>query len=149
MNTSIDQFTLEQRVQRFVKLNAMMREATLQSEHEFLKLAGNISPAQLQIILAIGDNLSCTMSRLSKILHFSQANTTQMVDRLIQKKLLKRIRSKEDKRVVFIELLAKGKKIYELNQQHVARTAREWFSKMSEEEQEGMLRFWEKYLFKT
>lgn len=149
MKTSIDLFDFEQRVQRFVKLNTMMREASLQSEHEFLKLAGNISAAQLQIVLAVGDNQPCTMSMLSKILHFSQANTTQMVDRLIQKRLLKRIKSKEDKRIVFIELLTKGKKIYDLNQEHVARTAREWFSKMSSEEQEGMLVFWEKYLLKS
>lgn len=147
MKTSTDNTILEQRVQRFVKLNAKMREATLRSEQQFLKLAGNISAAQLQILLVVGEHAECTMSQIANLLYFSQANTTQMINRLIEKKLLKRCRSKEDKRVVYISLLAKGQKIYDLNQQHVARTARDWFSQMSNDEQEGMLNFWEKYLF--
>ncbi len=145
MNTS-GKSNLEQRVQRFVMLNAKMRKATLRSEQQFLKLAGNISAAQLQILLVVGDNSECTMTQIANILFFSQANTTQMIDRLIEKRLLKRNRSKKDKRVVNISLLTKGQKIYDLNKEHVARTARTWLSLMNDEDQESMLQVWEKYL---
>ena len=136
----------EQRVQRFVQLNTRMWEATLKSEQEFLKQACNISAAQLQVILAVGQSPSCTMGHLAKILHFSQANVTQMANSLIAKKFLKRQRSKEDRRVVYLNLLEKGQRICKLHREHVERTAREWFAKMPDEDQEMMLQFWEKYL---
>lgn len=142
----VDKDRLEQRVLRFVKCNAKMREATLQSEQEFLRLAGNISAAQLQIVLAVGEHSPCKMNHLAKILYFSQANVTQMVNRLIAKKFLKRVRSKEDRRVVYVTLLAKGQKVFKLNQEHVERVAREWFSTMTDEEQEMLIDFWEKHL---
>ena len=142
MNNS--QKSLKHRVERFIRLNSQTREATLRSEQEFLKLAGNISAAQLHIILSVGLIPECTMSQLAIKLHFTQANITQMINRLIEKKFLKRTQSKADKRVFYISLLVKGKKIFDLHAEHVERTAREWFSKMTEEEQEGMLQLWEK-----
>ncbi len=136
----------QDRIKRFLICNSKMREATLGSEKAFLKLAGNISTAQLQIILAIGDNTPCTMSGLAKVLHFSKANITQMVDRLIYKKYVKKVQSKLDKRVVEVQLLTKGQQVVRLNQEHVEQVAKQWFSKMTDEEQEMMLSFWEKYL---
>lgn len=141
---SNSQKSLKYRVERFIRLNSQTREATLRSEQEFLKLAGNISAAQLHIILSVGLIPECTMSQLAIKLHFTQANITQMINRLIEKKFLKRTQSKADKRVFYISLLVKGKKIFDLHAEHVERTAREWFSKMTEEEQEGMLQLWEK-----
>lgn len=138
--------SLDERIQRFTECNQRMREATLGSEREFLKSAGNISAAQLQLILTIGDNAPCTMSQLAKILDFSKANVTQMVDRLILNKFVEKIRRQDDQRVVEVTLLAKGQKIVVLNKEHVERVAKNWFSKMTEEEQEMMLRMWEKYL---
>lgn len=146
MTKLIDKSIFEKRIQRFVICNAKMREATLKSEQAFLELAGDISPAQLQILLAIGEHSPCTMNQLAKILHFTQANMTQMATRLIHKKFIKRTRSKEDQRVVYVQLLTKGEAICKLHRQHVERTAREWFNKMTDEEQELMLTMWEKYL---
>ena len=146
MTKSIDKSVLEQRVQRFVICNSKMREATLKSEQAFLKLAGDISAAQLQILLAIGENSPCTMNQLAKILHVTQANMTQMATRLIHKKFIKRTRSKEDQRIVYVNLLSKGEAICKLHRKHVERTAREWFNKMTDEEQESMLAMWEKFL---
>lgn len=136
--------SLKERVERFISINTRTREATLKSEQEFLRLAGNISAAQLHIILSVGQLPDCTMSQLAIKLHFTQANITQMVNRLIEKKFLKRTQSKTDKRVFYITLLTKGKKVFDLHAEHVERTARKWFSKMTEEEQEGMLQLWEK-----
>lgn len=136
----------DSRIQRFVKCNGRIREATLESEREFLKLAGNISAAQLQIVLAVGNHTPCSMSQLANILHFSKANITQMVDRLIQKKFLKKTRRRDDQRVVEVALLARGQKVVDLNREHVERVAKSWFSKMSDEQQEMMLTMLEGFL---
>ena len=84
--------------------------------------------------------LSTSLSILLMILTSASVSTNI----LIEKKFLKRTQSKADKRVFYISLLVKGKKIFDLHAEHVERTAREWFSKMTEEEQEGMLQLWEK-----
>ncbi len=136
---------LDERVNRFLQCNAKMREVTLESEREFLKLAGNISTAQLQIVLAIGDSEPCTMSQLAETMHFSKANITQMVDRLVRNKYVKKAKRKTDKRIVEVSLLSKGKKVVELNNEHVVRVARNWFKKMTDEEQEMLLSMWERY----
>ena len=138
--------TLEQRIQRFVVCNEKMRIATLKSEREFLKAAGSISTAQLQLILTIGQYEPCTMSSLAEILCFSRANITQMVDRLIRLQMVKKVRSKEDQRVVTVSLLAKGKKIVQLNREHVERVAADWLGDMDDVEQEAMLAMWERHL---
>lgn len=137
---------LDERIKRFVLCNSKMRERTLESEREFLKLAGNISPAQLHIILSIGENSPCTMSQLAKILHFSKPNITQMIERLIQKKMVKKVKHATDQRSVEVILLSIGKKISDLHKAHVERVAKSWFTNMSEPDQEAMLKTWEKYL---
>lgn len=134
-----------ERVERFVRFNARMREATLESEQEFLKEAGNISASQLQIILSIGEHEPCAMSELARILHFSKANVTQMVDRLIQGKWVKKVRRSDDQRVVEVSLLAKGKRVVELNREHVERVAKNWFSKLADDEIEAMLSVLDRY----
>lgn len=58
-----------------------MREKTLEAERDFLKLSGDISATQLQILLVFGDKGVCTMNQLANIVHFSKANITQMIDR--------------------------------------------------------------------
>ena len=144
--TDIKRSKLAQRIARFVQVNDIIREATLESEREFLKLAGNISTAQLQILLTIGSHNPCTMSKIASIMHFSQANVTQMVNRLIIKRYVKRTPSKQDKRVTYVTLLNKGEKVCQLHKEHVERTATQWFSKMTEEQQEHMLALWEKLI---
>lgn len=124
-----------------------MREATLDSEKQFLQLANNISTAQLHILLTIGDYEPCSMSKVATIMGFSKANMTQMVDRLIRKKFVKKIKNQNDQRITLIILLSKGKKIIDLNRAHIENMASNWFSNMTDEEQEGMLSVWERYLF--
>lgn len=136
---------MNDKIKRFVRFNSKMREATLESEKAFLKLAGNLSTSQLHIILSIGDHANITMSELAQLLHFSKANITQMVDRLIRNKFVKKIQSKQDKRKMHLALLEKGRKVVRLNQEHVERVAKIWFSKLSEAEQEQMLNVFDRY----
>lgn len=142
--SQINKNTLQHRVERFTRINTILREQTLESERQFLKLAGNISTAQLQLLLTIGQYHPCTMSKVAKIMHFSQANVTQMIDRLVNKRFVKRSACKQDKRVTYITLLTKGEKVCKLHKEHVQRTAKQWFSKMTESEQEFLLSLWEK-----
>lgn len=137
---------LNERIKRFVTCNSKIRERTLESEREFLKRAGDMSHAQLHVVLSLAENTPCTMSKLAKILHFSKPNITQMIERLIAKKIVKKIKHATDQRSVEVILLQKGKRISDLHNAHVVRVAKSWFQNMTEAEQEGMLLVWEKYV---
>lgn len=141
--------TLENRIERFIHYNARMREKTLASEQAFLKKAGNISSAQLHVLLSIGENPECTISALAKQLQFSKSNMTQMIDKLIKNSFVRKRKNKLDKRIVDIILLEKGKKICAAHQAHVVRVAKGWFEVMSEDEQMLFLETWKKYLEST
>jgi len=146
MNDTIKQNKLEENIQRFIHCNEKTRELTLESETDLIKQAGNISLPQLQIVLTVGAHEPCTMSDLAKILRLSQANITQLVTRLVDKKYLKRSPSREDRRVTYVVLLAKGKKVIELHDKHVQAFAMKWFDVMTDEEQEIMLSAWERVI---
>lgn len=49
-------------------------------------------------------------SEASRILYISKPNMTPLIDKLVQDDMVKRTRSEEDRRVVYIEITEKGKK---------------------------------------
>lgn len=138
--------TNERNIQRFIHCNNKSRELSMESEAEFIKQAGNISLPQLQVVLSVAAHAPCTMSHLAEVMKLSQANITQLVTRLVNNKYLKRIRSKEDRRVVYVDLLSKGKNIIKLHDAHVRNFAKLWFDVMTIEEQEIMLSAWERVI---
>jgi DNA-binding MarR family transcriptional regulator len=145
----MSQQKMNARIARFVQFNSRMREATLESEQAFLKAVGSISASQLQMLLSVGDHQPCTMSQLAAILHFSKANVSQMVDRLIRDKYVQKIRRQDDQRVVEVSLLAKGQAIVKLNREHVERVAKNWFARLSESEQDTMLDILDRYFMEV
>ena len=64
----------------------------------------------LEILLARGKAI---MSELANDLRISTAGTTGLADRMITTGYLKRYRSKEDRRLVYVELTVKGKRTIE------------------------------------
>ncbi len=134
---------LSTRVKRFMHLNAVLRQQLLRAEQKFLKSVGGISASQLQMILLLDKYQPCSMSFLSKNLNFSKANISQMVDRLVRDKYLKKIKRHPDQRVVEAVLLTKGENIVALNKQHAKQIAGKWFAKVTATEQLGIIRWFE------
>lgn len=135
--------SLNTRIKRFMHLNAVLRQQLLRSEQKFLKTAGGISASQLQMILLLDKYQPCSMSFLSKNLNFSKANISQMVDRLVRDKYLKKIKRHQDQRVVEAVLLTKGENIVALNKQHAKQIASKWFAKVTAAEQLGIIHWFE------
>ncbi|MEM9244011.1 MAG: MarR family transcriptional regulator [Pseudomonadota bacterium] len=131
-------------LERFISCNSKIRLATLASEQEFLNLAGKINAAQLQLILAIGTCENCSMKYLAQILGSSPANISQMIKRLQVKKFVSCTRDVTDRRASQVRLLSKGQKIYQAHRQHVLRVTKQWFAKMSHDEQLFFLEIWER-----
>ncbi|MGF7118989.1 MarR family winged helix-turn-helix transcriptional regulator [Methanobacterium oryzae] len=61
----------------------------------------------LGILMAWGPS---HISKIGKELHISKPNMTPLIDKLVNDKMVKRIRSEEDRRIVNIEITEEGKK---------------------------------------
>ena len=71
-----------------------------------------ISHAQWIVVMLLGDGAASTAAELCKILIYDPGAMTRLLDRLEKKGVLQRVRTKDDRRAVRLELTAEGKKLY-------------------------------------
>ena len=107
---------LERILQNFLTLLPVFNKKLFR-ETEFYKL-DQLYPSHVQILLLLAKNKQMTMSEISKEIHVINSNLTPLVDKLIKMGYLKRQPSKKDRRVVYISLMASGKKQIEKHRQY-------------------------------
>ncbi len=86
----------------------MLRCIHISVPREVLGLKLTIS--QSVTLSSLGYKRSCKMSELAQSISMNMSTLTPVVDSLIQKRLVLRRRSKDDRRVVLVQLTEKGKK---------------------------------------
>ena len=72
----------------------------------------DISHAQWIVVMLLGNGAASTAAELCKILIYDPGAMTRLLDRLERKGVLRRVRSKNDRRTVRLELTAGGKRLY-------------------------------------
>jgi MarR family transcriptional regulator, multiple antibiotic resistance protein MarR len=72
----------------------------------------DISHAQWIVVMLLGDGAAATAAELCKILIYDPGAMTRLLDRLEKKGVLRRARTKGDRRTVRLELTAAGKRLY-------------------------------------
>lgn len=80
-------------------------------------LGSDISITEIHIIEKIGDNQPCRMSEVARAIGVTLATLTVACDKLESKDLVTRARNNKDKRVVNINLTARGHAVYEYHKQ--------------------------------
>ena len=71
-----------------------------------------ISHAQWIVVMLLGDGAAATAAELCKILIYNPGAMTRLLDRLAKKGVLRRVRTRDDRRTVRLELTAEGRKLY-------------------------------------
>lgn len=122
---------LERILQNFLTLLPVFNKKLLR-ETEFYKL-DQLYPSHVQILLLLAKNKQMTMSEISKEIHVINSNLTPLVDKLIKMGYLKRQPSKKDRRVVYISLMASGKKQLEKHKQYALGFLSDQFAQMDDE----------------
>ena len=128
----------------FLLVNEQLRQATAHAETQFFSQFKDISILQAHIILSINFNKPCKMSEIAKNANLSLGGMTQLIDQLEKKKYVKRVRSTQDRRVVFIELASKGHKVVKANEQHVKHVGLNIMQKFNAKEQARFLEFFQR-----
>lgn len=120
-------------------LPLIMREFTRrQQKNIFAK--GLLTVPQVVILDFLAERGCSQMNELAKVLNFSMSAVTAIVDKMIALKLLKRERSSEDRRVVKVTVLNKGKEAIRQVREARRNCATDLFSALTEKERAEYLR---------
>lgn len=114
--------TIDEQIKRLEDLGAILVRG-LQLVGSAGPFGGELSFSQYLILQTLLEKEAMRMNELARTLGVSKANVTGLVDRMVRARLIDRMRSDEDRRVVFVTLTQKGRRTVQrmLNTQR-----REW-----------------------
>jgi DNA-binding MarR family transcriptional regulator len=118
---------------------------------EFLEIHQNlndtytgVSKQELNIISIVGRSGSVIMREIAEQVHLAVSSVTPTVDKLVEKKLVRRERSEEDRRIVTVALSEKGQKIYQMEVESYMRLSASILQALDDQEQEQFLGYFRK-----
>lgn len=120
------------------KVNKMGEEIT---SHE---LGDVLTLEQDAVLRYIREHQPCTSSALSKAFYVEKSAITAIINRLVTKGFIDRIRSKEDRRVIYLQLTEHGNQFHKENRERVNRIFGNIISKFDANEIEAFMRTYEK-----
>jgi DNA-binding MarR family transcriptional regulator len=96
---------------------------------------------QVMLLMELQRTGTCSMGELSQRLHITQGVATRMVDRLLEKGVVERERSADDRRVVLVTPTKKGIGIARDTERLNREKMKELFQRVPDDEREGFLAF--------
>ena len=87
-----------------------------------------------QILGTLINEGSLPISKVGKVLYISKPNMTTLIDKLVTDKMVKRVRSKEDRRIINIEITEEGKKFLFDGRKAVEKNIEENLSSLDEKD---------------
>jgi DNA-binding MarR family transcriptional regulator len=103
-----------------------------------------VSKQELNIISIVGRRAGAIMREIAEDAQLAVSSVTPIVDKLVEKKLVKRERSEEDRRIVSVELTDKGAKIYQMEVESYMRLSSSILQALSTSEQDKFLGYFRK-----
>ncbi|MEM7374711.1 MAG: MarR family transcriptional regulator [Bacteroidota bacterium] len=79
----------------------------------YIKTKYNISALEMEILQLIHLDGKKKMKEIGEQFHIKLSTLTSIIDKIESQKLVKRVNSREDRRVVFLDITKKGQKLYE------------------------------------
>jgi MarR family 2-MHQ and catechol resistance regulon transcriptional repressor len=136
--------SLEDRARKLVDhLQTVMEEAE-SVDKKTATAKESLSWQEIRILRAVSRENCCPMGSLADKICLSLSSVTGLIDRLVSKKLVKRDRSSEDRRVVQVELTDQGKALNEQAMEGPVEFARGLLKGLNAEEQEALLSLFRK-----
>jgi len=121
---------IEEFARRVIELTPQIIKGFLRHEHNYLT-RGEITLPQFWVLDYLSHNEKCKMNNLAKHLRISPPATTGLIDRLIAQGLVARKDDLRDRRIVWIELTAKGKDVISSISKQKIRALIKVFTKIS------------------
>ncbi|MFT3754490.1 MAG: MarR family winged helix-turn-helix transcriptional regulator [Pseudoxanthomonas sp.] len=110
----------QSRLQRFIGYR--LTRASVQIHKLFVKRIGTLElkPVEFSILVLADANAGINLRQLGDALDISPPNLVQVIDRLSKRKLLKRVRSRQDRRIQHLHLTPEGSELLATAESEVA-----------------------------
>jgi DNA-binding MarR family transcriptional regulator len=117
---------------------------------EFLinERSGNYSANEKTLLRFLRDHDSAVMSDLSAHLRLALSSTTGIVDRLVERKVVKRVRPEEDRRTVRVMLTNRGRRALEGLAADRVRLGRAMLDRLEPQRRETLLDLFRRMAFR-
>lgn len=102
----------EENTEKFSEALMRLAQAFKNETESCSKMCGGLSEKELSIMVFVGKNKNVKMSDIADNISAPMSTLTSIVDKLVDKKLLTRDHSGEDRRVINVSLSATGKNTY-------------------------------------
>lgn len=104
----------------------------------------DFTQTEIEVLKFIGSNKNIKMKAVSDYLHIKPSSATPIIENLVEKKSLKRITDKNDRRAVYISLTPKGLKSLHKKYKVIHKTISKIFGKLNEKDKKNLIQILEK-----
>ena len=115
----------------------MLREFIKREDNELVR--GRISFPQMVALHYVSQRRKATMSELAKVLATQLSSTTVLVDRLVRGKMLERQQDAKDRRIVWVALTPRGRRVIRKIMTEKRKSIRHIFAVLNEKERRQYL----------
>ena len=106
----MSRLSLEAFADRAMELFSQLSRGMVRHENNYLA-KGDITLPQVWVLRYLLRQRECSMRELATFMKMGLSSVTGMVDRLVKQGLANRRRTEKDRRVVFVDITPKGRKI--------------------------------------
>lgn len=104
----------------------------------------DLTRPQLRTLISVARNNHCPMSKLGNLTGYPTSALTGIIDRMIIKKLVRRVRDENDRRIVKVEATANGLKLAGQSYRIILSNTRAILQKVDQNEREKIVSLVEK-----
>ena len=99
---------------------------------------------EVEILKFLHNKKNITMKTIADYLYIKPSSATPVVNKLVGSGNIKRVESKNDRRVIYIEITPKGKKFLEKKNKSIHKTIGKIFGKLNEKDKKILINILEK-----
>lgn len=106
---------------------------------EWIKLDLQLSKSELFTLLQVDRNGEIIMSQIADFINIPMSTATGLIERLVKKGYIERVRNETDRRIVAIRLTDEGKKLADEVKQSISAFIGKIFEALTDEEEKLMM----------
>lgn len=129
----------EDQARRFINRLHIVMEETERADKRNPACCENLSAQEMKVLCKLEREKCCIMSAIADGIRLSLSSVTALVDRLVERKLVRRDRSVQDRRVVEVALTDQGQELSQAALEGRVGVARRLLEGLSASEQEALL----------
>jgi DNA-binding MarR family transcriptional regulator len=131
----------EENKEKFAEAMTNLVRAIKNETDNCAKLCGVVGEKELTVIDFVGRNQNVKMSDIADNIAAPMSTITSIMDKLVERKLISRDHSGEDRRVINVSLTPEGKTAFKTLHNKKKKTAETMLSKLNEKDQALVIKY--------